>query len=502
MAQRSEMAEVELVEHDADLVAPVDHVDRARGVVRDRAQGVLGWVGRHRALTLATVVVTAVAVAVPATLSLRAERARVDALATQPGILAPLDSAPGVVWTSPATPGNYALALSDHAWIRDDVLIVWEQTGDSTSSLRAVEMGTGNELWTAPLTSVPDLGDAMNRSTDDPTTCSAPAAAAGQGVVVCVVADSWQLTPSADDTQPDLVEPAAVRLQTFDATTGETLLDRPLGKRASFVGVGTDAVVAAAPESGAGAARVVRLDPSTGSERWAVDLPRPVDGAGWEYPAVQRFGDEIGVGWLGTTALFTGDGAAAGVLDTDYVWQARGHRVTVGGGSTALLRDLDTGRVIDLGDAYPPWIDTDDGSEPDLLLLQSADRLSARDLATGHLAWRVDWPAEPTLNLVVVDGMLARQADDGLTVLDLGTGKQLWSWSVSAYGQSMVTDGRRLFVIESLAGSGPVVVAHDARDGRRLWEAPLPVAVQSLAVVDHRLFGVGIDGVVAFEAAR
>ena len=88
-------------------------------------------------------------------------------------------------------------------------------------------------------------------------------------------------------------------------------------------------------------------------------------------------------------------------------------------GATAQLRDLDTGRVMDLGDARVPWIGTDDGSEPDLLLLASDDRLSARDLTTGQLAWRVEWPAERTLNLVIVDGMLARQSDDGLAVLDL-----------------------------------------------------------------------------------
>ena len=44
--------------------------------------------------------------------------------------------------------------------------------------------------------------------------------------------------------------------------------------------------------------------------------------------------------------------------------------------------------------------------------------------------------------------MLARQADDGLTVIDLATGTQLWRRSMSASGQSIVTDGRRLLVLE------------------------------------------------------
>ena len=116
-------------------------------------------------------------------------------------------------------------------------------------------------------------------------------------------------------------------LRAFDATTGETVLDRPLGTRASVAPVGADVVVAAAPESGDGPATLVRLDPATGDERWSAEIPRPVDGAGWAHPTVQVFGDEIGVGWLGSTALYTGDGVAAGRLDSDTVLPVRGHRM-------------------------------------------------------------------------------------------------------------------------------------------------------------------------------
>lgn len=499
MATRSGMEEVELVEHDHDdhAAAPVDHVDRARGVVLDRARGGLAWIRRHRVLAVVTVAVTAAAVVVPAVLSARAERVRTEALAGLPGVLEPMPSAPDVVWTSPVAPNSWTLMSGDHAWVRDDVVVLWEQTGDATSSLRALDARTGDELWTAPLSSVPDLGDPANRSTNDRTTCSAPDAAAGRGIVVCLVIDSWQLTPSADDAAPDLVEAASVRLRAFAVTTGETLLDEPLETDASVATVGSDVVVAQST-SADGPASLVRLDPSTGTERWSADVPRPDDGVGRPTPIVQRFGDELGVGWLGTTALFTPDGQAAGQLDTDSVWPFRGHRLTPVGEAVAQLRDLDTGRVLDLGGARPRWLGTDDGSVPDVLVLETEDRLVGRDLRTGQRAWQVDWPAARTLNVVVVDGMLARQADDGLTVIDLADGTQLWHRSTSAYGQSMVTDGRRLLVIESVVGTGPVVAAYDARDGRRLWEVPVPSAIQSLAVVDHRLFGVGSGGVVAF----
>ncbi|KQR17519.1 PQQ-binding-like beta-propeller repeat protein [Cellulomonas sp. Leaf334] len=498
MAQRGEMAEVELVEHDdvGDVENPVDHVDRARGVVLDRARAGLGWIRRHRVLAVVTVAVTVAAVAVPAALSARAERARTAALAALPGVLLPLASAPDVVWSSPVSPNSWTLMSGDRAWVRDDVLVLWEQTGDATSSLRALDALTGDEVWTRSLSSVPDLGDPASRSTYDRTTCSAPEAVSGQAVVVCLVVDSWQLTPSADDAEPDLVEAASVRLRVFDVATGETVRDRPLGIDSSFVVVGTD-VVLAETRSADGPASLVRLDPSTGTERWSVDVPHPADGAGVATPIVQLFGDEIGVGWLGTTALFTADGDATGQLDTDSVWELRGHRIAPVGGGITQLRDVDTGRVLDLGGARPQWLATDDGSVPGVLVLESEDRLTGRDLATGQRAWQVDWPAERTLNLVVVDGMLARQAEDGLTVIDLADGTRLWHRSTSAYGQSMVTDGRRLLVIESVVGTGPVVTAYDARDGRRVWEVPIPSAIQSLAVVDHRLFGVGSGGVVA-----
>ena len=69
---------------------------------------------------------------------------------------------------------------------------------------------------------------------------------------------------------------------------------------------------------------------------------------------------------------------------------------------------------------------------------------------------------------------------------------------MSAYGQSMVTDGRRLFVIESVVGTGPVVAAYDARDGRRVWEAPIPSPCRASPWSTTGCSRVGSEGVVAF----
>ena len=118
-----------------------------------------------------------------------------------------------------------------------------------------------------------------------------------------------------------------------------------------------------------------------GRERWSVDVPRPADGAGWEYPiraAVRRRDrrrlardhDPVHrrrrAGRASSTP--TTCGSSAGTASRPWAT------------GITQLRDLDTGRVLDLGDARPPWIATDDGSVPDLLVLQSEDRLTGRDL--------------------------------------------------------------------------------------------------------------------------
>lgn len=505
MGRRSEMEEVELLEHGDDPSAQVDEVDRARGVVTRGARGGLAWIRRHPVLSATTVVVAAVAIAVPVTLTTRAERARTAALALLPGVVAPMPEAPGVAWTAPQAPGIFALSLFDHAWVRDGALILWEQTGDASQSLRALDAGTGDELWTAALSSVPDLGDPGSRSTYDPTSCVAPPADPGPGVVVCVVPDSWQLgTPDDVQLEEDvvatttLVQPASVRLRAFAVATGETVLDRPVTDGSSLVAVGGDVVVAQTPESGVGPATLQRLDPATGAQRWSVDFPRPRGDSGSPYASVRLFDDQIAVDWLEATTVLRGDGSVADEHDTDYLWRASGHTFAIEGDTSTQLRDVDSGQVIDLGRSYFAWVATDDGSMPDTLLVQADERVGALDLVTGEQRWRAAWPSTSTLSLVIADGRVVRLSDDALTVLDAGTGRQLWRLPIPAYGQNVVTDGRRLLVLESGPDTGRVVASYGLRDGRREWEAPIPVAVQSLAVVDHRLFGVGSGGLVAF----
>ena len=123
-----------------------------------------------------------------------------------------------------------------------------------------------------------------------------------------------------------------------------------------------------------------------------------------------RTGDELWTSPLSSVPdlLYTVDGVVAGQLDSDSVWPRRGHRMApMGRDGLTQLRDLDTGRVLDLAGAFPTWLTADDATVPGVLPSLD-DRLVGWDLDTGRRAWQVSSAGtvddEPRL---VVDGVLA-----------------------------------------------------------------------------------------------
>ena len=237
------MAQVELVEPgdhaDPGVIATADEVDRARSAVRDTVRGGLEWVRHHRVLAGAVVVALVVATAVPVARSAHAARERATALAALPTVVAPMQDPPSVAWTSRSAPGDYVLGIPDRAWIRDDVLILWDQSENLRQSLRALDADTGDQLWRTSLTTAPNLGDPPYLSVDDPTTCSAP----GDTVVVCLVPEAWMLGTGGDGNAT-LVVPTALRLRTFDAATGAVVRDEAVADHSSVVALGGDVVIA------------------------------------------------------------------------------------------------------------------------------------------------------------------------------------------------------------------------------------------------------------------
>ena len=284
-----------------------------------------------------------------------------------------------------------------------------------------------------------------------------------------------------------------MRLRTFDATTGETVLDRPLGKRASVV----------ARRHRRGRRVVLRLRCRCGPRRPArpVERERTVE----RRPATPRRRCRSGVP------------VPAAVRRRDRRRLARDHhaahaRRSAGGGARHRQR-LEPARAPPhpRGRAgQPPCCATSTpgaswtsgspsrpGSTP--TTGQSPTCCSCRPPTGSRRA--TSRPGSARVAGRLADGEHAEHRRRRRHARSPGRRlahrhrprrrRAAGRRSVSASGQSMVTDGRRLFVIESVVGTGPVVAAYDVRDGRRVWEAPIPVAVQGLAVVDHRLFAVG-----------
>lgn len=491
------MAEVELVEPGGPAaVTTDDEVERARSAVRDTVRRGLGWVGSHRVLAAAVVVVLAVLAAVPITRSAQVGRERAAALAALPSVVAPMAGPPQVAWTTRSAPGDYVLANPDRAWVRDGVLILWDQAANLRQSLRALDADTGDQLWRASLTTAPNLGDPPYLSVDDATTCVAP----GDAVVVCLVPESWSLGAGEDVVgDATMVQPTALRLRTFDVATGAVLRDEKVADHASVVALGGDVVIAETPTADAARSSLSRLDPTTGAERWSVPVPREPGSAGSVYAFVRLFGARIAVGWLGATHLVTGDGTTSVDYDTDRVSRQRGHSLTPGLDDSSALLDLDTGRRLQTGESYLAWIATDDGSEPDLLLLQTDDGLRALDVTTGQTRWTIPMrTSNATTTTLIADGRIAVLIDGTLQVHDLRSGVE--AWRVQGAGEdnrNMVTDGRHAIVL----GGDPrrtTLAAYDLRDGHRAWTIEAPSGLETIAVVDHRLFGVSTAGIVAF----
>ena len=495
MAHRRDMAEVELVEPGGPSAAD-DEVDRARSAVRDGLRRGLDWIGRHRVVAGAVVVALVVATAVPVVRSAQADRERAAALAALPSVVAPMAAAPQVAWASRSAPGDYVVATPDRAWVRDGVLLLWDQAANLRQSLRALDADTGEQVWRTALTTAPNLGDPPYLSVDDPTSCSAP----GDTVVVCLVPEAWMLG-AGEDVLGDAttVQPTALRLRTFDVATGEVLRDVQVADHASVVALGGDVVLAETSGAAARSSSLSRRDPTTGAARWSVTIPREPGSIGSAFAEVGLYGARVAVGWLGTTHLFTADGEPSVDYDTDQVMRQREHSLTPGVDGSSTLLDLDTGRSLQAGESFLAFVATDDGSSPDLLLLQTDDGLRALDVTTGRTPWTIPMrtPSATTTTLVA-NGRVAVLVDGTLQVHDLRSGVE--AWRVRAAGQgnrNLVTDGSHAIVLGG-DQQRTTLAAYDLRDGRRAWTMAAPAGLDTIAVVDHRLFGVSAAGIVAF----
>jgi len=127
----------------------------------------------------------------------------------------------------------------------------------------------------------------------------------------------------------------------------------------------------------------------------------------------------------------------------------------------------------------------DDGSAGDLFLTGS-DGLEAWDGATGERRWKAD---VSTSSVLVLAGRIYAVTGDGVVSLDVGSGEEVWHASVedaSSYS-GLFTDGQHVLVEKSDGGLG--LIALDRETGEVRFRAPYPKDVRALFPVGHSLVG-------------
>lgn len=164
----------------------------------------------------------------------------------------------------------------------------------------------------------------------------------------------------------------------------------------------------------------------------------------------------------------------------------RGDRLaeTVGSSRTRLLGTDGAGTAE--AEGQPVVVRPDDGSAPDLVLLQRVAApgavLSAVDAATGEPVWERPLGRTVGTHLVLVDGVLHGADGASVWAVDVATGTEVWS----AEGllpdmSSLLVDGVHLLRAERDTGTGDqVLAAYRLADGEREWAEPLPEGTGSL----------------------
>ncbi|MEN9601945.1 MAG: hypothetical protein RIS56_1551 [Verrucomicrobiota bacterium] len=121
--------------------------------------------------------------------------------------------------------------------------------------------------------------------------------------------------------------------------------------------------------------------------------------------------------------------------------------------------------------------------QPNRVLLQSAQGVTAVDPTTGKIAWDITEGASTVPSLVVSQGRLVIPAN-GITVVEPGAGdakpKSIWRSAQLRPGTaSPVVVGGRLLTLND----GGILTCADAQDGKRLWQLRLKGSFSATPVV-------------------
>jgi outer membrane protein assembly factor BamB len=261
--------------------------------------------------------------------------------------------------------------------------------------------------------------------------------------------------------------------------------------------------------------------------------------------AVARAGDDVVVATTDTD-LFV-EIARRGALTGGIVWQHRSGeaettagaaRVEVGArlvlltGATSAVLDTATGTVVfsepslsyvltaAVGDRFVTWSTAhagmlhdatgapefavpgfpaeqlaNDGSAPDVLVIDQGRSIVGDEATTGRQLWSAQTALDPVLT---VDHRLVLAGGPRVGVLDLRTGAVVWSRGA---GESIVgrplSDGALVVVMATTVDGAAQLEAFGLRDGVPYWSLVLPDAVRSMSAQGGHLLVRTADGVVA-----
>ncbi|ROS25844.1 outer membrane protein assembly factor BamB [Cellulomonas sp. PhB150] len=430
------MRSVELVEADAPLV--------------DEPAPRPSWLRRHAGWGAAAAAVVVAVVVTVQTSSAAHDRARVAALATVPGVLAPLDGTLEVAW-------QLDFAHSSAIWSGPaDGVLVSGASQQGGFVLRGTDVTTGGQVWTTPVT--PDPGP-------NAWAWCLPVGTGASAVAVCTAGNNsglWEVTA------PDRV------LWVVQPRTGGVLTQRTLPMTAQIAALDGHLLVAEPADDDHW--QVQAVDPVSGEPAWTYTSERVPGGAHvLDSPQLTPVQDGVLLVVPGHMWSIDGDGQlVASVADGDEAWWT-GLRAGAAMGfteqgdegyrSTVVLADGTRFASTEGELAVFP----DDGSDPDLFF--TTDRadggsLVARSAVDGSVVWRSR--VAPT-SAVLVAGTLYAGTADALVALDAGSGDQRWRRSVDHPVAQLSTDGRYLAATD---GSSEVD-AYAMHDGTRAWSVDL-----------------------------
>lgn len=454
------MRDVELVDDDGAAVPPDVPPRRGDCDTPDRSGSFGWWTVLRRWWPIP--VILALVIAAASVVTDRRDQARSDRLAAVPGMVRPLGTVPAVLWRAPTGPDDDVLAAGGAIVVVGHDQHAWRAT--------SLDARTGAERWSVVLAAA-DPGGTQGGQVRCPHT----GADVGD-VLVCVVTEPVSVHQDTSAAGATSGRNHVLALATSDG--------HPLGRWdfpdevVTVARAGLDVVVATTTRDLF--VDIARRDAVTGVVAWHHRSGESLSST-LQSARVEVSPQLVLLTGATSTVLEAADGTVVFSESTlDYVLiEAVGARfVTWTTPERGVMHDATGAREFALP-VFPVPELTDDGSAPDVLVLDEGRVLTGRDPATGRQLWSTATGLNPVLT---VERCMVVSGGGQTGVLDLGTGKLDWSREVgNPVPWQPLSDGS-LVLVSVLADDGSAqLAAYGLRDGVPYWTVDLPDGVQNVS---------------------